>query len=131
MTDRTLAERRERLLSNIAAGRLDVIDALDVVLEPIRKVDRLRAAFGRGVERSRAAAPMMFPLVPVGLLALVRGRRLFAGLLMGGLRLSLRGAAFARLARQAAPLLAAASRHRGMGSRENTGAATRQGSGRP
>jgi hypothetical protein len=121
MTDHTLAERRERVLRNIATGRLDVIDALDVVLEPVRKIDRLRAAFGRGVERSRSAAPMMLPLVPVGLLALVRGRRLFGGLLMGALRLSLRGAAFARLARQAAPLLAAASRHRGTSTRPGTG----------
>lgn len=107
MSARTLAERRERVLRNIEAGRLDVVDALDVVLEPVRKIDRLRAAFGRGLERSRSAAPMMLPLVPVGLLALVRGRRVFGGLLLGALRLSLRGAAFARLA---APLLAAVSR---------------------
>lgn len=110
MRTNPLAERRERVLNDIAAGRLDVIDALDVVLEPLRRIDRLRAAFGRGLERSRAAAPMMFPLVPVGVLALVRGRRMFGGLLAGLLRISLRGAALARLARQAAPLIAAASR---------------------
>jgi hypothetical protein len=105
-----LAERRERVLDDIAAGRLAIIDALDVVLEPVRRIDRLRVAFHRGLDRSRAAAPMMFPLVPVGVLALVRGRRVFAGMLTGLLRLSLRGAALARLARQAAPLIAAASR---------------------
>jgi hypothetical protein len=109
MRANSLAERRERVLDDIAAGRLDVIDALGVVLEPLRGIDRLRAAFDRGVARSRAAAPMMFPLIPVGVLALVRGRRVFGGLLAGMLRLSLRGAALARLARQAAPLIAAAS----------------------
>ncbi|CAB3781663.1 hypothetical protein [Pararobbsia alpina] len=113
MKERTLAERRERVLRKIAAGRLDVIDALEVVLEPVRKIDRLRAAFDRGVKRSRSAAPMMMPLVPVGVLALVRGRRLFGSVLMGALRLSLRSAGFLRLARQVAPLLAAASHHRG------------------
>jgi hypothetical protein len=79
----------------------------------VRKLDTLRAAFGRGVDRSRAAAPMLFPLLPVGLLALIRGRRAFGGLLRGALKLSLRGAALARIARQAGPLIAAATRHGG------------------
>jgi hypothetical protein len=110
MSAQSLAARRARLVQKIAVGRLDIVDALVVVLEPVRKVDALRAAFGRGMERSRAAAPMMYPLLPIGLLALVRGRHGVAYLLRGALGLSLRGAAFARVLRQAGPLVAAASR---------------------
>ena len=112
---RPLAERRARLVQRIAVGRLDIVDAIEVVLEPVRKIDAMRNALGRGLERSRVAAPMMYPLVPIGLLALVRGRHGIAYLLRGAFGLSLRGAAFARVLRQAGPLITAASR--GFGAR--------------
>lgn len=110
MSAATLARRRQRLVERIAVGRMDMIDDFDIALEPLRKIDRFRASLGRLWGQSREMAPMLYPLAPVGALAVVRGRRQVGRLAVGALRAMLRTVAVTRALRQLAPFIAAVSR---------------------
>ncbi|HTJ92522.1 MAG TPA: hypothetical protein VL424_05365 [Pararobbsia sp.] len=110
MSSATLARRRARLTERIAEGRMDIMDSLDVVLGPLRRIDRLRMTLGRIWGGAREAGPMFYPLAPVGALVMVRGRRRVGAMLVGVLRLMLKTTALTRVVRQVAPLVEAVSR---------------------
>lgn len=110
MSAMTLARRRQRIVERIAAGRMDIIDDIDTVIEPLRKIDRLRASFGRLWGQSREAAPMLYPLAPVAALVVVRGRRHVGRGAVGVLKAMLKVAALTRTVRQLAPFVGAISR---------------------
>jgi hypothetical protein len=110
MSAGTLAVRRRRIVERIAAGRADVVDAIDIALEPLRRIDRFSAALRRGFDQSRGVAPMLYPLAPVALLGAVRGRRHIGGALVRSLRFALRSVAIARALRQLGPFIDAFAR---------------------
>jgi hypothetical protein len=110
MSASLLARRRNRLVERIAAGRIDIIDGLDVVLEPLRRIDRISASLSRFFGQSREVAPMLYPLAPVGALVLVRGRHRIGSMAVGLLRVMLKSVAFARVARQVGPFVEAVAR---------------------
>lgn len=106
MSTGTLASRRSRLVERIAVGRMDFIDDLDVLLEPLRRIDRIGAAWERVRGQTRGYLPMLYPLAPLAVLGLVRGRHHVGSSMALVLRAAIRSVAFARVVRQLSPFLA-------------------------